>query len=61
MRFGKTYGQDFEHNPTVPFYAKVGISKSFWWKDEQENWKDIISCNGNYKRYPFACRTVIAD
>nr|WP_319509355.1 hypothetical protein [uncultured Draconibacterium sp.] len=29
LRFGKTYGQDFEHNPTVPFYAKVGISKSF--------------------------------
>ena len=29
LRFGKTYGQDFKDNPTLPFYARVGISKSF--------------------------------
>lgn len=26
---GVTFGQDFENNPTLPFYAKVGINKSF--------------------------------
>ena len=26
---GLTYGQDFEDNPTLPFYAKIGINKSF--------------------------------
>ena len=29
LHFGKAYGQNFNDNPTLPFYAKVGISKSF--------------------------------
>jgi hypothetical protein len=29
LHLGKTFGQDFEDNPTLPFYAKLGISKSF--------------------------------
>lgn len=29
LNAGKTFGQDFKDNPTLPFYAKIGISKSF--------------------------------
>lgn len=29
LHLGKAFGQNFEDNPTLPFYAKVGISKSF--------------------------------
>jgi len=29
LHLGKTFGQNFEENPTLPFYAKFGISKSF--------------------------------
>jgi len=29
MHLGKTYGQDFKDNPTLPYYAKLGINKSF--------------------------------
>ena len=29
LHLGKTFGQNFEDNPTLPFYAKFGINKSF--------------------------------
>jgi hypothetical protein len=29
IHLGKAYGQDFEDNPTLPYYAKLGINKSF--------------------------------
>lgn len=29
LHLGKVFGQNFEDNPTLPFYAKIGISKSF--------------------------------
>ena len=29
LHLGKGFGQNFEDNPTLPFYAKIGIGKSF--------------------------------
>lgn len=29
LHLGKAFGQDFKDNPTLPAYAKIGISKSF--------------------------------
>lgn len=29
MHLGKAFGQDFQDNPTLPYYAKLGINKSF--------------------------------
>ena len=29
VHLGKAYGQDFQDNPTLPYYAKLGINKSF--------------------------------
>jgi len=29
VHIGKSFGQDFQDNPTLPYYAKLGINKSF--------------------------------